>query len=144
MAYGDYIGTVVADFPNLLFDINEVARDFEINTEGLTIIGFRLSSGENHPKRPNNKSPEIMINLLAVRNITWEGKFNTIGEYFQQQREIQVVNLERGINLNYFHAKYLKRFEGDFVWKNLQDHNLIIESESEGGTGAVLANVQTL
>ena len=127
MAYGDYIGRVVADFPNFPDEIEKVAKELGINTEDLTIIGFTLFAGENHPKRPNNEPPDIEVNLLAVRNSTWNGKFDNIGEYLKQAREIQVVEFNKGMNLIDFHAKYLKRFEGKMLWENLQDHELIID-----------------
>lgn len=127
MAYGDYKGNIVADFPSGGDEINEFAKDVGINTEDLTIIGFKLFAGENHPKRPDNEPPEIEIYLLAVRNSTWDGEFDSIGEYLKQEKEIQVVQFNTGVNLNDFHAKYLKRFEGRMLWKNLKDHKLKTE-----------------
>jgi hypothetical protein len=127
MAYGDYIGRVIADFPTSMFDIIEFAKDVGIDTETLTIIGFDLSAMENHPDRPNNDPPEIEVHLLAVRNSTWDGKYNTIGEYLEHEGELQVVTFDAGMNLHDFHAKYLKRFKGRMVWSDLQNHEFKIE-----------------
>jgi hypothetical protein len=128
MAYGDYIGMVVADFPGGPDEINEFAKDVGIDiTDDLIIIGFTLFAGENHPKRPNNEPPEIDISLLAVRKSTFEGKFTSIAEYFENEKEVQVVEFDTGMNLKDFHAKYLKRFEGRMLWGHLQKEKLNIK-----------------
>lgn len=123
MAYKDFTGELIADFPTGRGEINDFAKEIGINTEGLTIIGFRLDAFENHPDRENNK-PEIKVILIAVPEHAWENDYNTMGEYWQNEDTLKVLEFDTGISLFDFHAKYLKRFEGILLWPQLINHKL--------------------
>ncbi|MCJ7481596.1 MAG: hypothetical protein MUO31_01380 [Thermodesulfovibrionales bacterium] len=129
MPYGDFRGKCYVDFPTSMLEIENVVRDLKIKSDGLTFIGFRFDAGENHPDRKD--PPKIGVSLLAVKDDSWKGKFETIGEYIQNEEEIRVIKYSTKLNLVQFFNNYLKRFWGTLVWENLENKTLDITDFEE-------------
>lgn len=133
MGYGDFKGVLSADFPSFMNEIIEFAKDVGIKTDEITIIGFDLDAGENHPGRADNIPPEIEVYLLAVHNNVWKGKYKTFGEYWNNEKELKVLKFETKMNLQDLHAKYLKRFGGRMIWPLLENNELSVQSNDREG-----------
>lgn len=129
MPYGDFRGKCYVDFPGGSQEIEKVAKDLKIKSDGLYFIGIRFDAGKNYPDRKD--PPEIGISLLAVQDDSWKGKYENIGEYIQNEENIRVIKYSTKLTLLQFFNRYLKRFWGTLVWGNLESKNLDITDFEE-------------